>query len=265
MRIKNITRSAIVGCLVLHICLSAMAQDTAPTAPVARKFDEFGDIYLSDLKARLDNLAIQLQQEPTARGFIIIYRSRRDLPGLNARLAGRSKRYLVYARGIPADRVVTVDGGVAECLTQEFWIVPAGATPVPKSNASSNQAIDIESAWKFDEYSYPLPSAYEEGDEYTGNSLEAFAEALRKSRRSQAYILAYPQYHSERRPDPPNTASKMLKAVKADLVGRYRIAPSRIKVVNGGYRKWRSLELWIVPRGEHAPIATPNAFPKRLR
>jgi hypothetical protein len=50
----------------------------------ARKFDEFGDVYPSDMAARLDNFAVALQNEPTTNGFVFAYRSRRDLPGLNA-------------------------------------------------------------------------------------------------------------------------------------------------------------------------------------
>jgi hypothetical protein len=51
----------------------------------ARKFDEFGDIYMTDIKARIDGFAEALRNEPNARGFIIVYRTRRDLPGLSSR------------------------------------------------------------------------------------------------------------------------------------------------------------------------------------
>src|SRR6185503_8202733 len=37
---------------------------------IARKFDEYGNIRFNDEKARLDNYAIQLQNEPTAQGTI---------------------------------------------------------------------------------------------------------------------------------------------------------------------------------------------------
>jgi hypothetical protein len=257
------TRMILVSLIVVALPLACPAQDVKPQG--ARKFDEFGDIYLTDIKARLDNFAIQLQQEPTARGFIIIYRSRRDLVGLNTRLAARMKYYLVNLRGIDSSRVVTVDGGTADCLTQELWIVPSGATPTPRNDAHSNQFIDTDSAWKFDEYYYPLLEDYDEGDAYAGNSLDAFADALAKYPRTLAYIIAYPQYTRERRADPPKTSARMLRAVKGDLVTSYKIAPSRIRLMNGGYRKLRQIELWVVPRGEHAPIATPNSFPKRRR
>src|SRR5437016_13896820 len=88
---------------------------------VARKFDEFGDVAYSDLIARLDNFAIQLQNEPGTKGFILVYRTRRGLPGLNNAIALRSKYYLVNSRGVARDRIVTVDGGEADCQIQELW------------------------------------------------------------------------------------------------------------------------------------------------
>jgi hypothetical protein len=238
----------------------------------AGKFDEFGDFPISDVIARLDNFANQLKNEPDTRGFIVVYRSHRDLPGVNSRLATRSKNYLVN-RGIATERVITIDGGEAGCLTQELWIAPPGTTVTPRGDAYARELLDIESVRKFDEY-------YLDEDDYaTGSSLEAFAEALRKEPRSAAYIIAYPQYYIARWDeqtregkirrhqtvyhDPSATAFRTLRAVKSELVDWYRLAPSRIKVVNGGYRKRRQVELWIVPQGEHAPIATPNAFPRK--
>ncbi len=267
--------------LAFHSAHFAQAQTNVA---LARKFDEFGDILSTDIKARLDGFTIELQNDPNVRGFIIVYRSRRDLPGLNSRLARIMRDYLIYARGIAAKRVVTVDGGTASCLTQELWIVPVGATPAPRSDAYSREFVASDAARKFDEYYYYLPSdnsldddphGYIEG----GDSLDAFAAALRQQPRSMAYVIAYPQYYiahweeygdDERTRirrsihlDAPTAAAKMLRAVRADLVNKYRIAPARVRVVNGGYRRLRQVELWLVPRGEYAPIATPNAFPKR--
>jgi hypothetical protein len=109
--------------------LTAMSGQTSNAT--ARKFDEFGDIQASDLIARLDNLAIQLQNEPNTKAFLVVYRTRRDLPGLSNKYAHRMKSYLVGARGVPAQRVVIVDGGVAACLSQELWIVPPERAKTP--------------------------------------------------------------------------------------------------------------------------------------
>jgi hypothetical protein len=263
---------------------SALAQ-AAP--PEARLFDEFEDIQFSDLMARLDNFAIQLQTDPSTRGFLIVYRTRRDLPGLSNRYAQRMKSYLVKTRGISKERVITVDGGVASCLTQQLWIAPPGTAPKPKTNAYSRVFVDIDSVRLFDEFSFYSSRdesevvSYPVLEDEAGN-LEAFAETLRGEPRSRAHVIAYGQYYIERgvmdyangqrgkaykrtHLDPPGTAQQELRAIRNLLVKTYGIAPSRISIIDGGHRKVREVELWIVPTGEVAPIATPNSFPGRNR
>lgn len=272
-----------VVCLIVLFGHSALSQSDATKAV---KFDEFGDIQYSDLIARLDNFAVELQNRPDARGFIMVYRSRRDLSGLNRRLANRMLNYLTYTRGLSGDRIVTIDGGETSCLSQELWIAPPGTAPTARADAYSRDYVDIESTRKFDEYLYPRGGDNREEYEVAyidgGNSLEAFAEALRKEPRAKAYIIVYPQYYIQRwnedlwnegvsiktvsrkrvHLDSRAIALQVMREVKSDLVHKHHIAAHRVKVVNGGYRKLRYVELWIVPRGEHAPIATPNAFPK---
>lgn len=271
--------------LVFHFAFAPPASSQGD-ATQARKFDEFGDVQLSDLKARLDNFAIELQNTPAARGFVMVYRSRRDLPGLSSRLASLMKNYLVYTRGFPAERIITVDGGESSAgLVQELWIVPEGATPKPRDDAYAQYLTDTESARKFDSYYYSVPGdvADEGGDSeylYYGDSLEAYAADLRRESRATAYVIVYAQYYIEsweegeegrtktrRRVhlDRRGTAARMSRTVRAELISKYHLASSRIKVVDGGYRKQRAIELWIVPRGEHAPIATPNAFPPKRK
>jgi hypothetical protein len=98
---------------------------TTPPA-LAQKFDEYGNIRFNDEKARLDNYAIQLQNQPGAQGYIIAYGS---CAGEAQARADRAKDYLVNTRGIDAGRIVTMDGGCRSDLSVELWIVPSGATP----------------------------------------------------------------------------------------------------------------------------------------
>ena len=245
----------------------------------ARKFDEFGDVQYSDLIARLDNFAIALQNEPNTKGFIVVYRSRRDLPGLSNRTALRSKAYLINSRGVSQDSLVTVDGGDADCLTQELWIAPPGTTPAPRGDAYSRSFPDVDSARKFDEYGYDLEEDRDRPSQSSTEAdfLEPFANALRSQKHSLAYVVVYAHFtrvrqlvgddnydvRYERRMDPVSTARRRLVFEKKVLTKVYGIAPARIRLIDGGYRKWRAIELWIVPRGEHAPIPTPNSFPSR--
>lgn len=289
LKYRRIIVISCIACSLLCLNHFADAQTNIPApqnTPVARKIDEFGDILYSDLIARLDNLAIELQNEPNARGFLIAYRTRRDLPGLSNRLALGMRSYLVNERGISAERIIAVDGGVASCLTRELWIAPVGTAPTPRSDAYSNEITNTVSARKFDEFYFSLPHDDIEADaprRETGHPvdlLESFVTALRRQPRAQAYVIAYAQYDSydwdeyfpngqvrrtrrRTRLDPPGTAQMMLRTERNHLIRTFGIAPSRIRLVNGGYRRSRQIELWIVPRGEHAPIPTPNAFPRR--
>jgi hypothetical protein len=250
----------------------------------ARKFDEFGDAQLSDIAARLDNFANALQNEPQMKGFLIVYRSRRDLPGLSSSLVAWLKNYLVYNRGFSLERIIAVDGGVAaRGVSQELWLVPPGATPTPRSDAYTTTFEDTNSPRKFYEAIYYATSFSPESYSFDiSNSFEGFSEALRREPRSWAYLIAYTGYRIEKWEEyndegrvikhgrrkliePIRVARKQLARDKAILVNEYRIPASRIKVIYGGYREAPIMELWIVPRGQHAPIPTPNRFPKRKR
>ena len=95
-----------------------------PPKPVAVKFDEYGNIKFNDEKARLDNYAIQLQNQPGSQGVIIAYGS---CEGEAQARADRAKDYLVNTRGIEAGRITTIDGGCRSDLTVQLWVVPTGA------------------------------------------------------------------------------------------------------------------------------------------
>jgi hypothetical protein len=109
---------------------------------VARKFDEYGNIRFNDEKARLDNFAIQLQNEPTAQGYIVAYGSC-DTEGMTR--GNRAKDYLVNTRGIDSGRIVVVDGGCMPELKVELWIVPSGATaPAPETAGAVSPCPDCK-------------------------------------------------------------------------------------------------------------------------
>jgi hypothetical protein len=130
---QTITATVEVGGVDPTCTRTASCSTPVKTPPrPARKFDEYGNIRFNDEKARLDNFAIQLQNEPTAQGYIIGYGSC-DAEGLTR--ANRAKDYLVNTRGIDASRLVTTDAGCLPNLQVQLWIVPQGATP-PTGDAS---------------------------------------------------------------------------------------------------------------------------------
>ena len=107
----------------------ASCATSVPAPVLPRKSDEFGEIARNDEKARLDNFAILLQNEPGARGYVIAYAGRNSRSGEGRRRAERARDYLVSTRGLDASRIVIVDGGFRESAATELWIVPPGAEP----------------------------------------------------------------------------------------------------------------------------------------
>ncbi|MBX5479194.1 MAG: hypothetical protein IRZ19_08955 [Pyrinomonas methylaliphatogenes] len=126
---QTVTATVEIGGLDASCTSTASCSASVVQPPQASKFDEYGNIAFNDEKARLDNFAIQLQNQPGAQGYIIAYGGRRGRVGEALRRAERAKNYLVSTRGIEAGRIVTVDGGYRETLTVELWIVPQGAQP----------------------------------------------------------------------------------------------------------------------------------------
>jgi hypothetical protein len=103
--------------------------DIPEVAPTPTQFDTYGRIARNDEKARLDNFAVALQNDPGAQGYIIAYGGRRGPAGEAQTRADFAKNYLVNSRGIDAGRLATLDGGFREEATTELWLVPSGASP----------------------------------------------------------------------------------------------------------------------------------------
>lgn len=95
----------------------------------AGEYDVCCSCAFDDQKARLDNLAVELQNDPSATAYIFGYGGRTSRTGEADRLIARARDYLVNKRGMDAARVVVVNGGLREENCVELWIVPSGATP----------------------------------------------------------------------------------------------------------------------------------------
>jgi hypothetical protein len=96
---------------------------------VGREFDTCCSCSYDDQKARLDNLAVELQNDPTTTTYIFAYGGRTSPVGQADRLITRARDYLVSQRGVDASRIVMSNGGFREEDCLEVWIVPQGANP----------------------------------------------------------------------------------------------------------------------------------------
>lgn len=100
--------------------------------PECRVFDQFPSVAFDDDKARLDNLAIELQNSPDATAYIIIYGGRTSRAGQADMLSRRTMDYLTTQRGVDGHRVVIINGGYRDSDFIEIWVCPPGAkTPQP--------------------------------------------------------------------------------------------------------------------------------------
>ena len=111
---------------------------------IARDFDECTNCTFDDQKARLDNLAVELQNDQSTTAYIIAYGGRTSPIGQVGRLMTRARDYLMQQRGIDASRIVVVNGGFRETDSVELWIVPSGAAP-PRATPTI-QAGDVKPA-----------------------------------------------------------------------------------------------------------------------
>lgn len=107
---------------------SCGAQIQLPTVP-ARMFDEFPSIARNDEKARLDNFAIELNNDPTSTAYVIVYPRQNTRIGEAQNHTSRIVNYLVHYRGVNAKRIVTLTGPSRPELLIELWLSPQGATP----------------------------------------------------------------------------------------------------------------------------------------
>nr|MBA2503933.1 hypothetical protein [Pyrinomonadaceae bacterium] len=125
---QSITATATVSGYAAECQATATCTTQVTVTRVARKVDEYGNIAFNDEKARLDNFAIELQNDPGSAGVVIAYGGRVGRSGEAQARADRARDYLVNTRGVDPSRITTVDGGFREDLTVELYIVPTGAT-----------------------------------------------------------------------------------------------------------------------------------------
>lgn len=116
----------------LPACCPNVASETGSIAPRREwhNFDEFGKLSNDDVKARIQNLYIELGNDPNAQGYIIIY-------GTEKEIAARERQIQEAIRFLSLDskRLTIIRRGANPRGTGVWsvvWIVPPGAEfPIP--------------------------------------------------------------------------------------------------------------------------------------
>ena len=89
------------------------------------KFDEYSNLTFADERARLDNFASRLRQEPDSKGYIIVYPGRGMVLRTARARANRAKRYLVEISGFDAARILAIEGSRREKFGVALYAVPS--------------------------------------------------------------------------------------------------------------------------------------------
>ena len=97
--------------------------EVRPQPLVIHPLDRYGYLKFTDERARLDNFAIQLQQEPDTVGYIVTYAGKGVRPKEARDRARRAKGYVVGVRGVKSSRVVMVYGGREDGFSTTLWIL----------------------------------------------------------------------------------------------------------------------------------------------
>lgn len=129
-------RKLLTALLLLALAAAVAHARQQSAAGGARLIDQFGEIQLSDLKARLDNFAIHLEQEPAAQGFVAVYAAKHRFPGWPMRRARMMQSYLFNTRGLDPSRLTVVNAGLRDDTDFELWLVPPGAA-LPKPSPAA--------------------------------------------------------------------------------------------------------------------------------
>ena len=102
-------------------------------------FDEFEYQNSEDFMARFDAFAIELENDPENKGFVIIYGDKKSY-------AAKEKEIKEYSARRLGSKKLNYLKGVGDSKTEiQFWIVPKGAkSPTPRKAANQNESIKNE-------------------------------------------------------------------------------------------------------------------------
>jgi hypothetical protein len=221
-----------------------------------RQIDAFGRLGHCDWTARLDNFAIELQNSPAAKGYIVSYSSpeKQYFASHQSRV---SRHYLVETRGLDASRIIAVDGGLRPDLKAgltELWFVPEGAEPPVALPAADMYAPDFSG--QFDTYHADLNVYQWVSEMGTPDDDVARIEFARKLKEQPASV----GYFVIRTPkgSPPG-AWRRLARRDEQLVSARGVEVSRLKSIDGGASQGdgAEIELWVLPLGAPPPIVEP--------
>lgn len=214
--------------LLLLFCLFSFG--VSAQRPEAIPVDEFRKVNCGDLLARIDNLFIQLENNPQATALIVLAPGKGD-----PRTVEKTKNFIeniFNRRGFDPKRFRIVRGLEAESEIGKFYLLPAGASdPVPGAVAWPEKKIDLASPFVFGM----------EGDEdpCPDFPFPKYAELLRSNPELRGHVVIFPF--------PGHSRNAAMKQWLNVLTEAYKVPRKQLRFFFGKPRNWPYTEFWIVP------------------
>ena len=260
-------KKIVTALLLLTLSAAHSYAQQQPAAGGARLIDKFGEIQISDLLARLDNFAIEVQNEPDSRAFIVVYAAKHKFPGWPLRRGDFALAYLKNSRGMDAERLALVNGGLRDDTAFELWVVPAGAEPPVKPFDVSLLMSGEKTPVLFDRFTVKergdrVEVEVYESDPYpdSAGSYDYFAEVLRRDPGLRGCVIGYTSRRGSRAAD-----RRIASRAKLTMAKAHAIDVSRVVALGGGRRAYKTVELWLVPPGAALPKPSPTVRATRRK
>ncbi|MCD9187695.1 MAG: hypothetical protein LUM44_14845 [Pyrinomonadaceae bacterium] len=182
---------------LLLLPMSVVAQSVINTesdlSEKTKKVDEFGQATDCDLSARVDNLFIEINNTPNSKGYVILYKGKEILPAnYDSNTYEKRIKQQIEFRKYDPDRIVIIDGGFRETVTNEFFLVPENSEiPVP-TETIEKPLIPTDKTFLFDSLNFYIDddsNGYtdsDEEDEFLLPSVKVRSEAEQLAAKEEA-------------------------------------------------------------------------------
>ena len=223
MKIKTLFIAAV---LLQLFTVSYFAQDVE-AQPESILIDSFSYTNSEDMMARIDNFTVQMQNNPSAKGYIVI----KGKKPARITVEKEIKSYLKM-RAFDMKSVVFLNGEGDKTAKIELWLVPPGAKPpaIEKKSEKKPQAI-LSDAFRY------------ANSEDMMARIDSFTVQMQNNPSAKVYIIT----NGNKR-----TRMKVGKEVKNYIKIRFSNT-SRLVFLNGDGDTSAYIELWIVPNGAEPP------------
>ena len=121
----------------------SLSRPHSEPAPDVFWLDKYGNIAWNDEKARLDNFAIQLMNDPNLIGYYYVMAGPISCKGEAQARAVRAKNYMTKVRHSDWNRIIWRDIGYGHEFQVSIWLAPRGKPPmsVPVYERSTAQHV----------------------------------------------------------------------------------------------------------------------------